>query len=310
VSIVPFLVAVDWGTSSFRLWLMSADGTVLAEHRSHEGMNEVATVASRPFLKAIFASCPRQSGLPVVICGMAGSRQGWVEAGYLDTPADVAAIGENATRIPGTSREIIIIPGLSVRSLNEPDVMRGEETQLLGACLEMPAGGRYCMPGTHSKWVTMKGSVVTGFESFMTGELFSVVTGKTILAHSTGGEGPVDARDPAFASGVRDGWTRPELTTHHLFSIRAGQLLHDTGADENRARLSGLLIGAELAGAGLRGGEEIALVASGPLQRLYHAAMSECGAQIRDIDADVAVQRGLMEAWRSYSATTGDRKRA
>jgi 2-dehydro-3-deoxygalactonokinase len=140
--------------------------------------------------------------------------------------------------------------------------------------------------------------------------LFSAVTGKTIVAYSTGGEGPVDARDPAFANGVRDGWTRPELTTHHLFSIRAGQLLHDTGQEENRARLSGLLIGAELAGAGLRGDEEIGLVASGALQRLYHAALSECGAQIRDIDADVAVQRGLMEAWRSFSAKTGDRKRA
>jgi hypothetical protein len=157
VSIVPFLVAVDWGTSSFRLWLMSADGTVLAEHRSHEGMNEVADRGFETILEGHLRGLSAPKGLPVVICGMAGSRQGWVEAGYLDTPADVAAIGENATRIPGTSREIIIIPGLSVRSLNEPDVMRGEETQLLGACLEMPAGGRYCMPGTHSKWVTMKG---------------------------------------------------------------------------------------------------------------------------------------------------------
>lgn len=310
MSTVPFLVAVDWGTSSFRLWLMSADGTVLVEQRSHEGMSEVADRGFETVLENHLCKLSAAAGLPVVICGMAGSRQGWVEAGYLDTPADVAAIGENATRVPGTSREIIIVPGLSVRSFNEPDVMRGEETQLLGAYLDMPEGGRYCMPGTHSKWVTMEGSVVTGFETYMTGELFSTVTGKTILAHSTGGEGPVDARDPAFVSGVRDGWTRPELTTHHLFSIRAGQLLHDTNQTENRARLSGLLIGAELAGAGLRGGEEIGLVASGALQRLYHAALSECGAQIRDIDADVAVQRGLMEAWRSYSATTGDRKRA
>jgi hypothetical protein len=85
-------------------------------------------------------------------------------------------------------------------------------------------------------------------------------------------------------------------------------LLHATGQDENRARLSGLLIGAELAGAGVRGGEEIALVASGALQRLYHTALSECGAHLRDIDAEIAVQRGLMEAWRSYCAKTGDRQ--
>lgn len=310
MSTLPFLVAVDWGTSSFRLWLMSADGTVLAEHRSHEGMSEVAASGFETVLESHLSALSVPEQIPVVICGMAGSRQGWVEAGYLDTPADIATIGENATLVPGTAREIIIVPGLAVRSLNEPDVMRGEETQLLGAYFDMPDGARYCMPGTHSKWVTMEGSVVTGFETFMTGELFSAVTGKTIVTYSTGGEGPVDARDPAFASGVRDGWTRPELTTHHLFSIRAGQLLHDTRQEENRARLSGLLIGAELAGAGLRGDEEIGLVASGALQRLYHAALSECGAQIRDIDADVAVQRGLMEAWRSHSAKTGDRKRA
>lgn len=310
MSTEPYIVAVDWGTSSFRLWLMSSDGTVLAEHRSHEGMSEVASRGFETVLETHLSELAVSPDLPVIICGMAGSRQGWVEAGYLDTPADLNGLGRNASTVHGVSRRIIIVPGLAVRSLNAPDVMRGEETQLLGACLETPGGSRYCMPGTHSKWVQMTGSQVTGFETYMTGELFSVITGETILVHSTGGEGKVDPRDPAFASGVRDGWTHPERATHHLFSIRAGQLLHDTGMDENRARLSGLLIGAELAGAGIRGGEEIGLVASGPLQRLYHAALSECGAVLRDIDADVAVQRGLMEAWRDFAAKTGDSKRS
>ena len=188
--------------------------------------------------------------------------------------------------------------------------MRGEETQLLGAHLEMPGGDRYCMPGTHSKWVSMNGATVTGFETFMTGELFATISAKTILVHSTGGEGPVDANNPAFLTGVRDGWTRPEKTTHHLFSIRAGQLLHDQGLDESRARLSGLLIGAEFAGAGVRGGEQIGLVASGALQRLYHAALSECGVKVRDIDADVAVRRGLVESWQHFTSTCGGLERA
>jgi 2-dehydro-3-deoxygalactonokinase len=310
MSTAPFLVAVDWGTSSFRLWLMSSDGTVLAEHRSHEGMSEVAGRGFETVLEAHLSALSVPQRLPVIICGMAGSRQGWVEADYLDTPADVTEIGKYATAVPGTERQILIVPGLAVRSVNEPDVMRGEETQLLGAHLELPEGARYCMPGTHSKWVSMDGALVTGFETYMTGELYSLANEKTILMHSTGGDGEVDARDPAFLNGVRDGWTRPEKTTHHLFSIRAGQLLHATGQDENRARLSGLLIGAELAGAGVRGGEEIALVASGALQRLYHTALSECGAHLREIDAEIAVQRGLMEAWRSYCAKTGDRQRA
>jgi len=310
MSTSPAIVAVDWGTSSFRLWLMSRDGTVLAEHRSHEGMTEVAERGFETVLESHLSALSAPKHLPVVICGMAGSRQGWVEAGYIATPADVTTIGETATVVPDTVRQIIIIPGLAVRSESDPDVMRGEETQLLGAHLEMPGGERYCMPGTHSKWVSMEGAMVTGFETFMTGELFSVISGKTILMHSTGGEGSVDANDPAFLTGVRDGWTQPAKTTHHLFSIRAGQLLYNHAADENRARLSGLLIGAEFAGAAVRGDEQIGLVASGALQRLYDAALSECGVKVRDIDADVAVRRGLLESWQRFSNTNGDLKRA
>lgn len=304
------IVAVDWGTSSFRLWLMSRDGTVLAEHRSHEGMSEVSVRGFETVLEAHLSALSVAADVPVVICGMAGSRQGWIEAGYIDTPADVTAIGDKATVVTGASRRIIIVPGLAVRSPSEPDVMRGEETQLLGAHLEMPGGARYCMPGTHSKWVSMDGAIVAGFETFMTGELFAAISARTILVHSTGGEGRVEANDPAFLTGVRDGWTRPEKTTHHLFSIRAGHLLYDQAPEDNRARLSGLLIGAEFAGAGVRGGEQIGLVASGALQRLYHAALSECGVKVRDIDADVAVRRGLMESWQRFSETDGGRKRA
>ncbi|WP_291007287.1 2-dehydro-3-deoxygalactonokinase [Hoeflea sp.] len=309
MSTLPAIIAVDWGTSSFRLWLMSNDGTVLAEHRSHEGITEVAERGFETVLEKHLSALQVPGTLPVVICGMAGSRQGWVEAGYIDTPADVTTISVNATVVPGVARRVIIIPGLAVRSLTEPDVMRGEETQLLGAHLELPGGERYCMPGTHSKWVSMNGAMVTGFETFMTGELFATISAGTMLVHSTGGEGQVDAQDPAFLTGVRDGWTRPEKTTHHLFSIRAGHLLHDRGIEENRARLSGLLIGAEFAGAGIRGGEQIGLVASGALQRLYHAALSECGVTVRDIDADVAVRRGLVESWQRFSNRSGDLKR-
>ncbi|MDF1606756.1 2-dehydro-3-deoxygalactonokinase [Hoeflea sp. YIM 152468] len=306
MSFSPALVAVDWGTSSFRLWLMSRDGTVLAEQRSDEGMSEIAARGFETVLEHHLSCLSVPANLPVVICGMAGSRQGWVEAGYLDTPADVTTIGARATLVPDAARQVIILPGLAVRSESEPDVMRGEETQLLGAHLEMPGGARYCMPGTHSKWVSMQGATVAGFETFMTGELFSTLSARTILVHSTGGDGPVEANDPAFLTGVRDGWARPAKTTHQLFSIRAGQLLYDHDTDESRARLSGLLIGAEFAGAGVHGDEQIGLVASGALQRLYHAALTACGAKVRDIDADVAVRRGLMEAWQRYSNTSGE----
>ncbi|OCW57195.1 hypothetical protein AWJ14_08305 [Hoeflea olei] len=289
---------------------MSSAGTVLAERRSQEGLGEAASRGFQAVLDSHLDALSAPAGLPVVICGMAGSRQGWMEAGYIDTPAELASIGPAATVVPGATRRIIILPGLASRAIDEPDVMRGEETQLLGAHLEFTGGSFYCMPGTHSKWVRMDGTRVKGFETFMTGELFATISSGTILKHSTGGEGPVDAHDPAFLTGVRDGWTRPEKTTHQLFAIRAGQLLHDYGQDEGRARLSGLLIGAECAGAGIRGGERVGLVASGALQRLYRTALSECGVHVHDIDADIAARRGLVEAWLAFAASKGELAKA
>ena len=186
--------------------------------------------------------------------------------------------------------------------------MRGEETQLLGAVLETPGSTRFCMPGTHSKWVSMEATVVTGFQTFMTGELYSILSQHSILSHSIGETGDIDPTDRAFLTGVRDAWSRPAQFTHQLFSIRAGQLLHDRKTDDNRARLSGLTIGVELAGAGVGSHEEVALVASGRLGALYRAALDACETPVRSIDADVAVRRGLLEAWRRDRS--GGRKNA
>ena len=123
--------------------------------------------------------------LPVIICGMAGARQGWVEAGYIDTPAHLASILERAVSVPGEARDIRILPGIAQRDPNAPDVMRGEETQLLGALgADAASDAVVCIPGTHSKWATVKGGTVERFATFMTGELFSVVSRETILSHA------------------------------------------------------------------------------------------------------------------------------
>ena len=119
--------------------------------------------------------------LPVVICGMAGARQGWVEAGYIDTPASLTSILQRAVPVPGQSRDIRILPGIAQRDTKAPDVMRGEETQLLGA-LGADGEALVCMPGTHSKWASVRGGTVERFTTFMTGELFSAVSQGTILS--------------------------------------------------------------------------------------------------------------------------------
>ena len=136
----PALIAVDWGTSSFRLWLLSRDGTVLAEHRSHEGMSEVAERGFETVLETHLQTLSASPTLPVVICGMAGSRQGWVEAGYIDPPADVTTIEASPPVVPDTARKHSIIPSLTVRSESQPDVMLGGEKQQHDSHLYFPRG--------------------------------------------------------------------------------------------------------------------------------------------------------------------------
>jgi 2-dehydro-3-deoxygalactonokinase len=236
--------------------------------------------------------------LPVIICGMAGARQGWVEAGYIDTPAALATVLERAVIVPGTARDIRILPGIAQRNPDAPDVMRGEETQLLGA-LGMDAMDEavVCIPGTHSKWAVVKAGTVERFATFMTGELFSVVSRETILSHAVAGaEEPDDIS--AFKSAVVAAFETPALAANLLFQVRSRQLLFGGSAASARERISGTLIGLELA-AGLAGDRPkggIALVASGRLALMYQNAFETLAVPVRSIDAEDAVRRGLSMA--------------
>src|SRR5437763_15217771 len=126
-------VAVDWGTSSFRLWLVDRAGNALAERRSDEGMMAAGKLGFAAVLQSHLEAVGAASGLPVVVCGMAGARQGWVEAGYVDTPARLASILEHAVAVPGQDRDVRILPGTAQREPKAPEVIRGEETQMAGA---------------------------------------------------------------------------------------------------------------------------------------------------------------------------------
>ena len=294
--------AVDWGTSSFRLWLIGENGAILAERRSNEGMTTAATAGFSAILESHLQAVSAPPHLPVVICGMAGARQGWVEAGYLDTPAPLAAIVGAAVTVADDNRDIRILPGLAQRDEAAADVMRGEETQLLGALASLGSGSHLvCMPGTHSKWVRVTGGVVEGFSTFMTGELFEVISRHSILSHTLADGGAFDGSDPAFGSAVAMAVKKPALASNLLFSIRAGQLLHGLAATPAKARLSGILIGLEIGGAhGLaKAGSKICLVASGPLAALYQSALSAAELPSTTIDADDAVRHGLAAAARA-----------
>ena len=295
-------VAVDWGTSSFRLWLVDRAGNVLGERRSPEGMMAASKLGFAAVLQSHLEAVGAAPGLPVVVCGMAGARQGWVEAGYVDTPARLASILKHAVPVPGQGRDIRILPGIAQRDPKAPDVMRGEETQLLGA-LGVDAAGEavVCMPGTHSKWVRANGGTVDRFATFMTGELFDVISRETILSHA--GTGAEQAEDiDAFRSAVTAAFETPSLSANLLFQVRSGQLLYGGKPASAREKISGTLIGLELA-AGLAGdipGAGITLVASGRLQTLYQLAFDTVSVPVRSIGAENAVRRGLSMAAESF----------
>lgn len=295
----PAYVAVDWGTSSFRLWLEGEEGGVLGERRSGEGMTTAAETGFAKVLQSHLSALSAPEDLPVIVCGMAGARQGWVEAGYIDTPASLQTILTAAVSVPGQTRDVRILPGLAQRLEGAPDVIRGEETQLLGALDGQGAGEHVvCMPGTHSKWVRVADGVVTGFSTFMTGELFDVITKHSILSHAVAGAQDLPADDATFGAAVEAAYRQPALATSLIFGARAGQLLHGLTSAGAQARISGTLIGAEIAG-GLSfagGGATITLVASGRLQALYERAFDTLSLTYRTIDADAAVRRGLSAA--------------
>lgn len=295
----PAYAAVDWGTSSFRLWLVGDDGSILGESRGNEGMTVAAKTGFAEVLAAHLKTVNAPADLPVLACGMVGAKQGWVEAGYIDVPASLSSILTGAVSVPGQNRDIRILPGLAQRDKASPDVMRGEETQLLGALDPDDKGAQaVCMPGTHSKWVHVQDGEVIGFSTFMTGELFDVISKHTILSHAVAGADQSPADNSAFKAAVTNAFRQPAMVSNLLFTARSGQLLHGLTAEAAQAKISGTLIGLEIAGAlsDVTNDTPITLVASGRLQGLYETAFKSLSLKYTVIDADTAVLRGLSAA--------------
>jgi 2-dehydro-3-deoxygalactonokinase len=308
VTKAPSVAVVDWGTTRLRVWLFDEAGGVLAERRGDDGLTTAQQKGFSTILEGHLAAMGAPEALPVIICGMAGSRQGWLEAPYVTVPAPLGAILAGAARSPSQRRDIRIVPGLAQRQADAPDVMRGEETQLAGAGLPPKGRNLVCMPGTHSKWVLVEDGTVAGFGTWPTGELFSVLAAHSILRHSLGEQPkPVTSGNSFFRDWCRRALAEGGDVTSKLFSIRAAGLLQDLGPDDAAACLSGLLIGGEIASANRRYGASAApvvLVASGALGTLYAEALGLAGLAVRTVDADEAVRAGLVEAARENGMIT------
>lgn len=290
-------IAVDWGTSNVRAWAMSAVGAVLARNGSDQGMGKLARDGFEPALLGLIAGW-HDGPVTVVACGMVGARQGWIEALYGRTPCEPLA--DDLIRAPSVTPGLTvhIIPGLSQ---DQPaDVMRGEETQIAGFLVQNPGwAGVLCLPGTHCKWVHVSAGEVVSFQTCMTGELFATISTHTVLRHSVGTEGLDQAAfdQAAFDQALADTLARPERLAARLFALRAESLLHGLVPAAARARLSGLLIGAELAATRAYWlGQQIAIIGAGTVARLYQTALASQGARATMVDVEAVTLAGLTAA--------------
>ena len=280
-------IAVDWGTSNRRDYLIE-EGRVVARSRDDRGMLEMD---GRGYEDAVAAIRGTHGDWPVLIAGMAGSNRGWREAPYVDAPARAADIAANLLWIePGRTA---IVPGVAWRDPVAPDVMRGEEVQLLGAVAAglAPATALLAQPGTHNKWVEMVDGAIGRFSTAMTGELFALLRDGSILSRQL--DGAITA-GPAFLDGIRDAGTRP--LTAALFGARAGMLLGYRAEADVADYVSGLLIGADVAGANLAGREAF-ILSDAALGELYAAAVTELGGTPRQVDTVAAFVAGMTLIW-------------
>jgi len=292
----PNWIAIDWGTTNLRGWAMGPAG-ILAEASSDKGM---ASLKPAEFQAALLDMIgPWLAGhtgapIPVYACGMVGARQGWIEAPYRAVPCAPVTAGEvMAVAVHDPRITVQITAGL--KQDKPADVMRGEETQIAGALALFPNfDGAMCLPGTHSKWAQVSAGEVVSFQTFMTGEMFALLSTQSVLRLGMGGDGWDEV---AFDTGVAEGMARPERLAASLFRLRAEGLLAGLNANGARARLSGLLIGAELAAARAYWlGMDVALIGSSKTTPLYVRALAAQGVAPRSLPVTDCTLAGLTRA--------------
>ena len=295
-------VAVDWGTTHVRLWCLAADGTILTRRTSDQGMGQITAEAYESVLLQLLADhLPADAALGVVVCGLAGSRQGWIEAPYVATPCDPrAGVVAISAPVSDPRLNVHILPG--VKQQDPADVMRGEETQIRGVIAQEPGfDGVICLPGTHTKWVRVQAGQIVEFATIMSGELFEVIGQHSVLRHSVGGTG-WDAA--AFENSCRKAAQDPALLIGSLFGLRAQSLLADLGPAAARASLSGLLLGAELgAMRRLWDAKPVTIVGENTLAQAYAAALALHGQVAKVADAETTTLNGLRDAYAQLQET-------
>ena len=271
------LIAIDWGTSSLRGARLGASGQVLESRDFPRGILTVPPGQFEAVFHELFGDWMQAEGALCLISGMAGSRQGWQEAPYCPCPAGFAELGQHLLWLQPD--RIALVPGLSclgADALNTPDVMRGEEVQIFGA-LQMTGrdSATLVLPGTHSKWVQVHSARVMQFQTFMTGEVFALMSQHSILGKTLDLNGAFD--EAIFLQGV-DQSQQSGSVLHHLFAVRTLGLFDRLSAAQLPSYLSGLLIGEELRTQTVNADSgPVILIGSDTLTRRYSLALQQLG---------------------------------
>jgi len=289
-------VAVDWGTSSLRGALVGDDGRVVEERSAPRGILGVPAGGFPEVFESQFGDWMAAPGRTALVSGMAGSRQGWIEAPYCPCPAGAEEIASRI--VPVEPGRIAMVPGLSDEHDGVPDVMRGEEVQILGAMrLTGLDQGLFVLPGTHNKWARVEGGRVAGFRTCMTGEFYALLSQHSILARTIEAAAPLD--EAAFLEGAARAAQGRGLL-HDAFGARTLALFGRRDAGALASYLSGVLIGEELRSQPLHGAGELVLVGAPALTHRYGLALGAAGLRPRVLGAE-ATWAGLHALHRARS---------
>jgi 2-dehydro-3-deoxygalactonokinase len=302
------LIAIDWGTTNRRAWALARNGRIIAERSDAEGLLSIP----KDGFDASFARLTEHwrngdETVPALMCGMVGSKLGWAEAPYVALPADFREFARRLCAVPGTSATWIV-PGAWDNAGAEPDVMRGEECQILGALLANEiADAVFVLPGTHSKWAVVEGHRLVRFRTYMTGELFSMLRGTGTIAQLMV---PGDDDFTAFEHGLARSVAEPSDLLHALFGVRTLALFDRMRRESLASYLSGLLIGAEFADALQWSGKERPIIAIGSPQLLakYDSAARHFGVALEPLESGAVLPQALFRIAQNagLTADSGD----
>lgn len=297
-------IAIDWGTSSFRLWACDESGHSVTHFHSNEGMQYAVNQGFAAILDKYLQQLDCHKNCPIIICGMAGAKQGWSETPYIKLPTTLNDLTTHAIRFQHHQHPVVILPGLAQDDVDKPDVMRGEETIISGYINTQDDNNDFllCLPGTHSKWVTYRDQSITHFHSFMTGELFNLLKEYSILRFDMT-ENNND--DLIFITQIKKIIESPAQFSQYLFQARAGILLGYQKQEHCFSYISATVIGLEIAAMlqQCQQTKKIILLGNGHLLSLYQKALSSINITYDTNDSYHCVQAGLHHAYKIIASS-------